>query len=169
MKMDIEEALEICPQFKGLIAREKRLVELEKEIEAEKDVDEKLDRLECYKEFSKIQCKKAIETGCNFVLESRDNYNQIYQETTNAINLNKKLADTLNNERELLDVFYFTMLKEPRIAYSLILKHVDRSIKKEDQSGQAWMWNLEFPFRKRLTVAWKLLFGKDEIEEVKTL
>ena len=157
------------PALKSVIDRERRLKELEETIDTAPDDEEKLYRLELFKDMAKIQYKKTVELYTKELQKENQAWEKLLQRATDNVlaweEQYQKLADALQSERMAHNEFYenicFALLVKPRSTFEMILQQLERTEKIKDQDGyENWQWSLNFHFIARLRMAWRLVFGE---------
>lgn len=168
MNENLQRYIDLRPDLQNMNKRAERLQELEAAIETAPDPEEKIYRLELYKDFSKIQYRKVMEFFAEEIKKTSDKWAEIVDKANDNTQkyevICQKLNDKLQEERQENGEFYdnlcFAMLINPRGVFETALQQVERKKKIDCQDGEDnWQWSLHFHFIARLRMAWLLVFG----------
>jgi hypothetical protein len=116
---------------------------------------------ECVEAYRKHYIQ-ALELWRNMMEESNEHFLKIESYAKVFEEYSNKLAKMLQRERkeynEFLYNFCAVMIHDPRAGFEMVLKHIERKEKTENQSSDNINWTLEFGLLLRLKMAWKLIF-----------
>lgn len=171
MNEDLQRYIDLHPDIQNMNKRAERLQEIEAAIETAPDLEEKIYRLELYKDFSKIQYRKAMEFFAEEIKKTSDKWAEITDKANDNTQkyevICQKLNDKLQEERkdhgEFCDNLCFALLANPRETFETVLQQVERLKKIECQDGaENWQWSLKFGLYARLGMAWRIVFGSNK-------
>lgn len=170
-KKEIEGLLQEFPIFQKFNNRLHTIAELIKDAKEEKDLVFMADSFETV---IRLQDRLSAEMISYVSKVHEETFNGMAKNCREWKEIAEKLEAALKEEQqessEVFDKMCFCMTVNPRETFEkFILKNVERKEKTESGDGwNNWQWRLHFPLMARLRMAWKLVFGRKDIQESST-